>query len=336
MRKCSGRARRCAGASGGLRRGMCCEGGEECIAQPAGVRRRGEGVRKCSGRARRCAGAGADLRRGMCCEVGRRASSRGGGAEVRGKGVRKCSGRACRSAGAGADLRRGMGGEVGGFNALSPQPLARTRIIILRPPRHRREIAAMGTKDAPCEHPPPAKTSAFAASAFIFPPRRSHFPRMAFGGAHEDFGIPPNDVRPCRSNVHTSAPSFTFPPHTLRRRPRRLRPPAAVVIHNGLSTEKLSTSLLAALCKTFSPSRLRTRIIIYRSSVGRSRECPRRCGEEVAPLWPRVPRRRAQGGGGRRQRRTPPRTATRTFPAYGPVLARLWAKCRAQRRKCTR
>lgn len=59
--------------------------------------------------------------------------------------------------------------------------------------------------------------------------------------------------------------------------------------------------------------------IIHRSPVGRSRECPRRCGEEVAPLWPRVPRRRAQGGGGRRQRRTPPRTATRPcLPTAAP------------------
>ena len=105
--------------------------------------------------------------------------------------------------------------------------------------------------------------------------------------------------------------------------------------------------------------------IIYRSPVGRSRECPRRCGEESAPLWHRVPRRRAQGGGGRRQRRTPPRTAPRPCPptarfcqlmgevpcakaevhkanpaparafsprqpAYGRAPARLWAKCRAQ------
>ena len=136
------------------------------------------------------------------------------------------------------------------------------------------------------------------------------------------FGLPPNDVRPCRAVVRTSAPAFTLPPHTLRRRPRRFRPPAAAVIHNRLSTEKLSTSLLAALCKTFSPSRLRTRIIIYRSPVGRSRECPRRCGKEVAQLWPRGPRRRAQGGGGRRQRRPPPRAATRTFPAYGRITVR--------------
>ena len=77
-----------------------------------------------------------------------------------------------------------------------------------------------------------------------------------------------------------AAPSFTLPPHTLRRRPRRFRPPAAAVIHNGLSTEKLSTSLLAALCKTFSPSRLRTRI--YNISFAR-RPLP----GVFAPLWGR-------------------------------------------------
>ena len=88
-------------------------------------------------------------------------------------------------------------------------------------------------------------------------------------------------------------PAFTLPPHRLRRRPRSNRHPAAAVIHNGLSTEKLSTSLLAALCKTFSPSRLRTRI--YNISFA------------LAPLWHRGPRRRAQGGGGRRQRRPRPR-----------------------------
>ena len=88
---------------------------------------------------------------------------------------------------------------------------SRVRVLLyIRPPRHRREIAAMGTKDAPCEHPSSTKTSAPAPSAFIFPPRRSHFPRIPFGGAHEDFGIPPNDVRPCRAVVCTSASSFTL------------------------------------------------------------------------------------------------------------------------------
>ena len=187
---------------------------------------------------------------------------------------------------------------------------SRVRVLLyIRPPRHRREIAAMGRKGAPAKAHRPRR--------LLHPPRpRLHFPRIPFG-------LPPNDVRPCRAVVRTSAPAFTLPPHGLRRRPRRLWPSAAAVIHNGLSTEELSTSLLAALCKTFSPSRLRTRIyIIYRSPVGCSRECPRRCGEEVAPLWPRVPRRCAQGGGGRRQRRPPPRAATRTFPAYGRITVR--------------
>ena len=48
VRKCSGRACRCAGTGDGLRRGMGGEVGEECIAQPAGVRRRCVGERKCS------------------------------------------------------------------------------------------------------------------------------------------------------------------------------------------------------------------------------------------------------------------------------------------------
>lgn len=71
---------------------------------------------------------------------------------------------------------------------------------------------------------------------------------------------PPNDFRTRPVRVCIFVPAFTLPPHRLRRRPRSNRHPPATVIHNGLSTEKLSTSLLAALCKTFSPSRLRTRI----------------------------------------------------------------------------
>lgn len=183
----------------------------------------------------------------------------------------------------------------------------------------------MGPKDAPCEHPSPTKTSAPAPSAFIFPPRRSHFPRMAFG-------LPPNDVRPCRSNVHTSAPSFTFPPHTLRRRPRRLRPPAAVVIHNGLSTEKLSTSLLAALCKTFSPRACARVYIIYRSLVGRSRGVS-------APLWGRVravvtpsPASPSAGWGRAKAKADAASRSNPPLPAYGRAPAACVPNRRAQRR----
>ena len=122
-------------------------------------------------------------------------------------------------------------------------------------------------------------------------------------------GAPANAHRP-RRLPHPprlrlySAPAFTLPPHTLRRRPRRLRSPAAAVIHNGLSTEKLSTSLLAALCKTFSPSRLRTRI--YNISFARRllpgsvraapEKSPRRCGPVSRAAVRRVGEGEGKGG----------------------------------------
>ena len=181
----------------------------------------------------------------------------------------------------------------------------------------------MGPKDAPCEHPSPAKTSAPAPSAFTLPrprspspayplasrrmmfapsaatftlpPRRSHFPRIPFGDAHEDFGLPQQQLS-TMGYPRKSYPHRCSPPCAKRSRPR-------------------------ACARVY---------IIYRSSVGRSRECPRRCGEEVAPLWPRVPRRRAQGGGGRGQRRTPPRAVPRTCP---PTAVPLPLVCRITVRK---
>ena len=138
----------------------------------------------------------------------------------------------------------------------------------------------MGPKDAPCEHPSP----------------------------REDFRTRPV----C---VYISAPAFTLPPHGFRRPPQSNRHPAAAVIHNGLSTEKLSTSLPAALCKTFSPSRLRTRIynisFARRSLPGRVRAAPEKSPRRCDPVS-RAAERRV---GGRRQRRTPPRAV--------PALARL-------------
>ena len=122
-----------------------------------------------------------------------------------------------------------------------------------------------------------------------------------------------------------AAPSFTLPPHTLRRRPRRLRPPAAAVIHNGLSTEKLSTSLLATLCKTCSSSRLRTRI--YNISFARrplpgrvraaSEKSPRRCGPVARAAERRVGEGEAKGG-------RPPRAATRPLPPTAPPPPPKW------------
>ena len=156
-------------------RGMGCAVGGECIAQPAGVRRGCVGEQKCSGRACRCAGARGGLRRGMGCAVGGRAS----------RSLRACVGAAWGSGSAreGRVAVRGRAEVFGGEWVVRSAGLTHIRhsstrarvLLYIRPPCPRREIAAMGPKDAPCEHPSPAKTSAPAPSAFIFPCPRSHF-----------------------------------------------------------------------------------------------------------------------------------------------------------------
>ena len=77
----------------------------------------------------------------------------------------------------------------------------------------------MEPKDAPCEHPSPTKTSAPAASAFIFPPRRSPFPRIAFGDAHEAFGLPQQQLS-TMGYPRKSYPHRCSPPCAKRSRPR--------------------------------------------------------------------------------------------------------------------
>ena len=111
-----------------------------------------------------------------------------------------------------------------------------------------------------------------------------------------------------------AAPAFTLPPHRLPRPPQSNRHPAAAVIHNALSTEKLSTSLPAALCKTFSPSRLRTRIynisFARRLLPGRVRaapeKSPRRCGTVSRAAVRRVGEGEGKGGRPLAQCRTMP------------------------------
>lgn len=149
--------------------------------------------------------------------------------------------------------------------------------------------------------------------------------------AREDFR-----TRPVR--VHTSAPAFTLPPHSLPRPPQSNRHPAAAVIHNGLSTEKLSTSLPAALCKTFSPSRLRMRI--YNISFARRplpgsvraapEKSPRRCGTVSRAAVRRVGEGKGKGGRPLAQQPAPavrsPRlclpTAAPPPPKWAPRLRR--------------
>ena len=131
-------------------------------------------------------------------------------------------------------------------------------------------------------------------------------------------------TRPVR--VCTSAPAFTLPPHRLPRPPRSNRPSAAAVIHNGLSTEKLSTSLLAALCKTCSLSRLRTRI--YNISFARRllpgsvraapEKSPRRCGTVSRAAVRRVGEGEGKGGRTLAQCRTKP-LVCRAMPLMGEL-----------------
>lgn len=120
------------GASGELRRGMGCEVGGEWIAQPAGVRRRCVGVR------RGCVGSGS-ARRGRVAVRGR-AKVFGGEWVVRSAGL--------------THIRRSS---------------TRARVLLyIRPPCPRREIAAMGPKDAPASTHRPRRLS--------HPPRpRLHF-----------------------------------------------------------------------------------------------------------------------------------------------------------------
>lgn len=81
----------------------------------------------------------------------------------------------------------------------------------------------------------------------------------------------------------------------------------------------------AALCKTFSPSRLRTRI--YNISFAR-----RLLPGSVRAAPEKSPRRRAQGGGGRRQRRTPPRAV----PNHAACMPNHCAQRRTPPRTATR
>ena len=204
VRKCSGRAKAFSGEwvvrSAGVHRTACgrasalrgerkCSG-RACIAQPAGVRRHCVGVR------RGCVGGGS-ARRGRVAVWGR-AEAFGGEWVVRSAGL--------------THIRRSS---------------SRTRVLLyIRPPCLRREIAAMGLKDAPCTHPSPAKPSAPAPSAFAlprprshFPRPHSHFPRIAFRGPRGAIGIPQQQLS-TMGYPRKSYPHRCSPPCAKRSRPR--------------------------------------------------------------------------------------------------------------------
>ena len=189
-----------------------------------------------------------------------------------------------------------------GLNAHLPQQLARTRIIIIiRPPRHSREIKAMGQKRRSRECSSPAKTSAPAPSAFALPRRRSHFPRIAFGDAHEDFGLPQQQLS-TMGYPRKSYPHRCSPPCAKRARPR-------------------------ACARVY---------IIYRSSVGRSRGVSAPLwgrGRAVVTPCPAPP---SAGWGRAKAKADAPSRSNPHLPAYGRTPARLRPNHCAQWRKCTR
>ena len=196
-----------------------------------------------------------------------------------------------------------------GLNAHSPQQLARTRIIIIiRPPRHSREIKAMGQKRRSRECSSPAKTSAPAPSAFAlprprshFPRPRSHFPRIAFHFPRGAIGLPQQQLS-TMGYPRKSYPHRCPPPCAKRSRPR-------------------------ACARVY---------IIYRSPVGRSRGVS-------APLWGRgravvtpCPAPPSAGWGRAKAKADAPSRSNPHLPAYGRTPARLRPNHCAQWRKCTR
>ena len=264
----------------------------------------GKGVSLC--------GVGEELRRGRAEVFGGECIAQPAGVRRGCVGERKCSARAC--------AVRGRAKVFGGEWVVRAADLTHIRrsstrarvLLYIRPPCPRREIAAMGPKDAPASTHRPRRLS--------HPPR----PRLHF-----------------RARVHTSpvcvctSPSaFTLPPHRLPRPPQSNRHPAAAVIHNGLSTEKLSTSLPAVLCKTFSPSRLRTRI--YNISFARRplpgsvraapEKSPRRCGTVSRAAVRRVGE--GEGKGGR------PLAQCRTMPLVCRITVRKGGSAPGQPRPC--
>ena len=97
---------------------------------------------------------------------------------------------------------------------------SRVRVLLyIRPPSHRREIAAMGSKRRSRECSSPTKTFAPAPSAFALPRRRSHFLRIPFGDAHEDFGLPQQQLS-TMGYPRKSYPHRCSPPCAKRSRPR--------------------------------------------------------------------------------------------------------------------
>ena len=173
------------------------------------------------------------LGKGVSLCVEERRSSAGMGGEVGGEWVVRSVGNASRSLRAGVGAAWGSGSVRGGRVAVRGRAKAfggewvvrlaglthirrsstRARVLLyIRPPCPRREIAAMGPKDAPASTHRPRRLS--------HPPRpRSHFPRIAFRGPRGAIGIPQQQLS-TMGYPRKSYPHRCSPPCAKRSRPR--------------------------------------------------------------------------------------------------------------------
>ena len=138
----------------------------------------------------------------------------------------------------------------------------------------------MGPKDAPCEHPSPAKTSAPAPSAFIFPRRRSPSPAYPLASRRMTSAPTPSAFALSYPRSHFPCIAFHFP--------RR----AIGIPQQQLSTMGYPRKSYPHRCPPPCAKRSRPRAcarvyIIYRSPVGCSRGVsallPKRVRVVVAP-----------------------------------------------------
>ena len=200
----------------------------------------------------------------MGCEVGGRAS----------RSLRACVGAAWGSGSAreGRVAVRGRAKVFGGEWVVRSAGLTHIRrsstrarvLLYIRPACPRREIAAMGPKDAFCEYPSPAKTFAPAPSAFALPRPRSHFPRLrlhfpvrvhtspriAFRGPRRAIGLPQQQLS-TMGYPRKSYPHCCPPPCAKRARPRAC---ARVYI--------ISRSPVGCSRGVFAPLRKRVRAVV--------------------------------------------------------------------------
>ena len=165
----------------------------------------------------------------------------------------------------------------------------RARVLLyIRPPCPRREIAAMGPNDAPCEHPSPAKTFAPAPSAFTLPRPRSHFPRMTFGGPRGAIGLPQQQLSTMRY------PRKSYPHRCSQPCAKRPLPRACARVY-----------------------------IIYRSPVGRSRGVSAPLRKSVRAVVAPCPAPPCAGWGRAKAKAGAPLHSNAPLSAYRPAPRRL-------------